>query len=417
MLARHCTVLTTSLFAVLLFGLMPGRNVAVAASPNIDALLQKGDLAAANRALAAHLKENPKDDNARFGLATVQLMQGLERLMQSLHKYGLRSHQRWLPFVRLPAPRNIEPEEIRYEDMRRIYEELQADLTQTEKTLAGISSTDVKVPIHFAQIRFDFNGDGKAEDGETLWKVFVKLTGARGISDDAAAKFVIHFDRGDVHWLRGYCHLLLGVTDFILAYDWRDNFDRTAQLFFKNVDSAFAYLRRTEEKQKTWFDAIDVADAIAFVHLIRFKLKEPKRMTSALAHLEAMVQQSKLVWKFVEAETDNDHEWIPSATQTGVIPGIRMSPERIAAWKKFLDEFETILKGKKLVPHWRVKDGRGINLRKVFTEPRPFDLVLWIQGSDAKPYLERGPLTKPEFWFELNRAFRGNFVGFAIWLN
>ena len=61
--------------------------------------------------------------------------------------------------------------------------------------------------------------------------------------------------------------------------------------------------------------------------------------------------------------------------------------------------------------------GRGINIRKVFTEPREFDLVLWVQGSGASPYLERGPMTKPEFWRRLMGTFRGNFIGFAIWFN
>ena len=85
--------------------------------------------------------------------------------------------------------------------------------------------------------------------------------------------------------------------------------------------------------------------------------------------------------------------------------------------KAICDGADAILKGEKLVPHWRVHDGRGINLRRVFTEPTRFDLVLWIQGSATKPYLERGTLTKPAFWRRMQRTFRGNFLGFAIWFN
>jgi hypothetical protein len=50
-------------------------------------------------------------------------------------------------------------------------------------------------------------------------------------------------------------------------------------------------------------------------------------------------------------------------------------------------------------------------------EPRPLDLVLWVQGTAATPYLEKGELTKPAVWNRLTRVFGGEFVGFAIWFN
>ena len=73
--------------------------------------------------------------------------------------------------------------------------------------------------------------------------------------------------------------------------------------------------------------------------------------------------------------------------------------------------------GRKLLGHWRVSDGRGINLSRVFTEPRDFDLVLWIQGSAAAPYLEQGDVSRREVWNRLQNVFRGEFIGFAIWFN
>jgi hypothetical protein len=89
----------------------------------------------------------------------------------------------------------------------------------------------------------------------------------------------------------------------------------------------------------------------------------------------------------------------------------------IDGWKEFLDEFESILNGNKLVPHWRFKDGRGINIKRVFHDPQPFDLVLWLQGSAAIPYLEEGNLSSRETWTRITRVFQGNFIGFAIWVN
>ena len=116
------------------------------------------------------------------------------------------------------------------------------------------------------------------------------------------------------------------------------------------------------------------------------------------------------------AETDDDHEWIPNPRQKGVL-GVPVRQEMIDGWMRFLDESEDLLAGKKLVPFWRGAETRGVNLRKVFTDPRPFDSVLWIQGIGATPYLEDGPMTNPEVWGRLQRVFGGEFFGFAIWFN
>ena len=93
----------------------------------------------------------------------------------------------------------------------------------------------------------------------------------------------------------------------------------------------------------------------------------------------------------------------------------QVDAERIAAWQKVLSEAEAILDGKKLVPHWRF--AKGINLRRVFEEPRPFDFVLWATGPAALPYLEDGPITTGADWNTMIDAFGGNFGIFAVWFN
>jgi hypothetical protein len=136
-----------------------------------------------------------------------------------------------------------------------------------------------------------------------------------------------------------------------------------------------------------------------------------------LAHLESMIALSRESWKYILAETDNDHEWIPNPRQQSVLPGGTVNGNMVEAWMTFLDETEALLKGKKLIPFWRGGERRGVNLRRVFTEPRPFDLILWVQGTAAAPYLEQGPLTNPETWRRLQNVFRGEFIGFALWFN
>jgi hypothetical protein len=89
----------------------------------------------------------------------------------------------------------------------------------------------------------------------------------------------------------------------------------------------------------------------------------------------------------------------------------------VKGWLDFLDETEMILAGKRLVPFWRDAANKGVNLRRVFTEPSEMDLILWVQGTAAAPYLEAGTITQPEVWNRLLRVFRGEFIGFAIWFN
>jgi hypothetical protein len=89
----------------------------------------------------------------------------------------------------------------------------------------------------------------------------------------------------------------------------------------------------------------------------------------------------------------------------------------LVAWQEFLDEADAILAGKRLVPHWRLAEGHGINLCRVFLEPKKMDLVRWVQGAAIVPYVEKGECTSPETWRRIQRAFRGQFIGFAIWFN
>jgi hypothetical protein len=157
-----------------------------------------------------------------------------------------------------------------------------------------------------------------------------------------------------------------------------------------------------------------IADFVSFLH-IRWPVSEPERMATVRTHLKQMIALSRESWKAIEAETDDDREWIPNARQTSPFATLQVDAERIAAWYQVLDEAEAVLNGEKLVPHWRFQ--QGFNLRRVFEEPQPFDLVLWITGPAALPYLEDGPVTTPEDWARITEAFGGRFGLFALWVN
>ena len=393
--------------------------------PRVERYLVEGRLADGQRELSAHLKAHPADDQSRFGLGTLQFVRAVEHLAQSLHQFGAVGPKSRLaqqvPFLRIAVPENPNPDKIRYADVRRMLQNLLDDLTAAEETLADIKDEQVKLPLHFGLIRLDVNGDGKTADSEVLWKIYADLNRGIRLGDqfkpEHAEAFVIAFDYGDVHWLRGYCHLLSAMCETILAYDQQDLFNAVAHQLFDNPDAP-ALPRDIivrHEPNNPWMD--DIADAIAAIHLSRFPLKEPERMKSALAHMEQVIGHSRDSWKAIGAETDDEREWIPNSKQTGVIPGVRVTDEMIAGWHEFLGEAEKMLSGKKLIPHWRFNAQHGINLRRVFLEPREFDVVLWAHGSAAVPYAEKGIVVRGETWNRLETIFGGQFIGFAFWFN
>jgi hypothetical protein len=388
--------------------------------PLAERYLVQGRLADGETALVAALKANPKDAQARFGLGTVQFLQAVERMVRSFHRFGLRPDPAGgnVPFARLPVPENKDPKPIHYADLRAIFRAWNDDLRKAEETLTALDDPGVKLPLHFGQIRLDLDGDGEASDDEVLWKLYARLNRQAQVTPAQAQEFLITFDRGDVAWLRGYCHLLMAFGEFYLAHDGRELFDRTAHLFFARPETPFAFFRGGPAAGEGRPDVGRIADLIAVIHLLRLPVSEPTRLSAALDHLKAMLALSRESWKFYMAEDDDDHEWIPNPKQTGVIPGVKITEEMVKGWTiTFLDEADELLAGRKLVPFWRDAGGRGVNLRRVFIEPREFDLVLWVQGTAAVPYLEEGEVTTPEVWQRLQRIFRCEFLGFAVWFN
>jgi hypothetical protein len=415
--------------------ILPGGGLAAAARadepPLAERFLEGDGITAGSEALAAHLARNPGDDQARFGLGLLQFLRAVERLGQSLHRHGgladAGRSARIVPLLRLPVPANPTPAETTYADVRGMIEAFVTDLAAAEKTLAAIRDPDVSLPLRFGFVRLDLDGDGKAGEAEALWRLHAAMTGQPRaeyhggkywIPTDAeqrgaAQGLLLRLDRGDVFWLQGYCHLLSAIGECALAHNMESSFGDMAPYFFARPRGR-ALPAAMFVDSDTWFAGY--ADLFASVSK-PWPVVEPHRMRSALAHLEEVVRLSRETWRVIEAETDDAGEWIPNANQTGTFPDTQVTAEMIAGWKEFLDEAERILAGRRLVPHWRLEKGRGVNLRRVFLEPRPVDVVRWFQGAAAVPYVEEGACSSPDTWWRLQQTFRGNFIGFAIWFN
>jgi hypothetical protein len=402
-----------------------------AAAP-VESFLVQGKLAEGAAAMQKLISEDPKDQQARFSLGVVQFFQAIEGLGQDQYRYGLLGgRSRSIPFMRLPIPENSEPEEISYQKARALVQRLVDRLAKAEQTLAAVTPDDVRLPLNLGAVKIDLDGDGKHTNAETMWHISQVLQNPR-TGDNAVPpkQFPIVFDAADVPWLQGYCHALSAVAEMVLAHDWQDQFERTAHLFYPSVDSPYEFLEAEGTGAFMSFGAQNILDVIAWLHTINYEVVEPERMQKALMHMETVIRLSRVSWKFIEAETDDDHEWVPGADQTSVMKGFDVGRDVISSWHEFLDEMESILQGRQLVPFWRgIKGGVfpggrfpqnpkiGINVRKIFTQPTRFDLALWIQGTAMTPYLEEGDIISQEKWGKMMSNFRGNFLNFALWFN
>ena len=267
-------------------------------------------------------------------MGAAQFLRGLERLGQNLYRFGLRDQDflgNFLPIVRLPFAGNPHPETLTYEKARQIVETWVSDFEKAEATLAPIKDPAVALPVELDLVKLDIAGDGTRM--VSLVEVVSKITNRQRIPHD----LLVRFDRADVAWLRGYCHLLGALGEVLLAHDGRELFEHTAQVFFAKVDTPYKFLGRSPEQQGELFG--DLPDLIAVVHLIHLPVVEPARMKAALGHLEQMVACSREMWKWALAETDNDHEWIPNPKQNSEL-GVSVTQQMVDGWLAFLDEAE-----------------------------------------------------------------------------
>ena len=377
-------------------------------------------------AALATLSPEPAAPETVFAHAAVDMLAAVEQLGQKFHAHGLSfdaGRNAGIPFFRMPLPVNPDPLPAKAADVREALDAFHARLAAIDARLAKIEGREFKTIVPLGAANFDFVGKGAVANLVEFRPFFAAVAGGRrSLQGDPAnapaeAPFAVAFDQTDALWLRAYSQLLRGLADILLAHDGGELFEATGQLFFGRADTAFARLVAEHGAKKRGFASGEVADLIALVHGIDLPVRDPARLARARAELLEMVRLSRATLASAAAETDEDREWLPSPRQNSVF-NLRLSAEQGEAWSGVLAEMEALLEGKKLLPHWRFPvPNRGLNLRRIFEESRRTDLIGYIQGEAAMPYLEEGPTTSAQTWRELTRVFGGNFLGYAIWIN
>ncbi|OAB59646.1 hypothetical protein AY599_24820 [Leptolyngbya valderiana BDU 20041] len=398
-----------------------------AADPVTDAFTAPdATLSKAVESLGAQVERGDADARTRFAHALAVFFRSGERGVQQLYEYGagqpVRAGSIMMFRGMMQAGRNEDPKKVTPEDVRRIMRNWLADLHDADELLAAVPADgDWKLRLDMAEIQIDFNGDGQAARQEEAARAFaIVFRDGVNLPDDQRS-FVLGLDATDLHWLRAYNDVLMALGEIMLAYDNREIFNRCAHLFFPRAHTPYPFLQQRRPFDPTGME-IDVSDVLAFVGSLEFPLADDgaERMSRARQHLLNAIGHSRDMWKSARAETDDDREWLPAPHQSPAMRGVELGEPQVRMWLDLLDEAEALLKGEKLLRFWRGDGSQGIDVRAFFEEPRAFNVLYWVQGSAAKPYLvpvEDRPVTRDELWADMQDTFGDDLFRSLFYIN
>ncbi len=431
---------TLARFATLALASLLTAHTAAATQPSINeqinAIFASQKDGTTLRELTEELDTLPPSSEAAFARATTRFLMAFEGLLQGAHRHGfLQTFREVGPMMTgrmqvIAWTANDNPAETTPQLINLALRSFIVQLADANRVLAEIDQ-DFKVEIEIPAIRFDINADGEASSSESLRSLFA-LIPEIGRWDPQQRRtvfrpvvpedLVIAFDRGDAEWMRGYAHALSGFAEIILAHDYNEWFDRTGFVLFPKAVTTHDSLPGSTWFIETVFGAqepapFDATDLFAMIGNLQLPIKEPERMTRALEHFRKTIEHARAMWKLYDAETDNDREWIPNPRQTAAFSEVVVSIDMRDAWLALIDEADAVLSGRKLLRFWRGNGTKGIDLVAVFTEPRDFDFLYWLQGSAATPYLREGEFTAPGTWDQIRRVTDRRYFRFSFWFN
>ncbi|MEL6665014.1 MAG: hypothetical protein AAFQ24_02685 [Pseudomonadota bacterium] len=367
-----------------------------------DTLAERG--LAATEAQLAELPESAEHD---FLLGGLQFLRASETIMQVRYQNSSTSLA-LLPGMRNALPANPDAE-FDPAFIETAMTQALEHLARAEVSLARAAGQDIAVEFPLDAIWFDINADGTRDAWESGLAVMAELNA----SPDAEFDGLIRFDTADVHWLKAYVHVMSGMAEMTLATDPTPAI-RTVYESRREMDALGPV--------EGMFLDNETIDTIAAVLLTLRGTPDRARTQAAHAHFKAMIAENQAFWSAVMEETDNDREWLPNPQQSSAF-GVVVDAEMAAGWQAVLAEIEDVLNGDALVPYWRIQNGSeaetgvGVNVAKFLQDPGDTDIILWLHGAGAAPYLERGKLAQLEAWDRFARMTGGDGLMFAAWFN
>ncbi|MCE5973967.1 hypothetical protein LZA78_10775 [Sinirhodobacter sp. WL0062] len=357
-------------------------------------------------------------DEERFAIGGLEFLGALERVYQLRWQVGMgRGFDMMFGMAgqlgNNPDPRQLDPAEI-----TAILDDTLAGMERARATLGNIPDDSAfGFELDFADLWLDADGDGKRGLAESLTDIAgPAIFGWRWRQRQQAQGPlpVIRFDTADAPWLAAYTHLISGTTQMIRAYDPTPAIAR--------VGEANAILRNpaTEADPYGYSNFIDM---FAIVDGTLRHEPDAARTVAARDHYLSMVSENRRFWALVAQETDNDREWIPNDGQVSAT-GLPFPKGIGTSWLAVLEDTEGLLTGRLAAPYPKdiffgrpTADTPGLDISKLFTEPRPVDLVGWIQGWAALPYLSDAPQVTAQNMGRFEQLVSGDAPLFMVFLN
>ena len=413
-----------TLMASALIMFLPASFAAAAVPQAATALFEAKTVADRNTALSTLEAAAAGDPAAAYAAGAGEFFTALEILANGLHRHGFESPQSFmLPLMRLPVPENPNPEPLTYDQFRAILVAFRDRLRKSAATLGSVpADADIGMVIDLTHVGIDLNEDGTIAPDESIAAIIASLSRGGSARDGTVPSLTFRFDRADGYWLQGYAEFLMAQADFWLAHDFRSTCDGSFHMLVPRSKLPLQDILvppPSDTGGGIFSSEWRIADFISMVHLVNWPVVEPERRKAARRELLEMIRLSREDWKAIRAETDNDREWLPGPQQKGENPltGLEVGEEQVRAWLSALTMAEDLLEGRVLLPHFRIT-GKGINMKRFFDEPKPFDLVLSITGPGIAPYLESGKILSSDDFDQIQRQFGGaGFLTFALWFN
>lgn len=359
------------------------------------------------------------DTEAAFGVGTLKLATAIEQFTRTLYRHGFDLPDGRPAGIERPnIPQNPNPEPFDYAGVRQMLSTFVEQLDAARVSFdAASKSGDYVIPIDPMLVRIDANGDGKMEQGESLAGLMSMWSGpSTGSSPPPEVPHQeIGLDRADAFWFAGYTEVIAAQADFLLAHDFSSFADATFHRFFPKA--GFPMQAYAEGGQLMFDPATDtgIADLVAAIHTISWPVTDAAKLSGVRDRLKAVLGYSRQNWDAILAETDDNHELLPSPRQTPLVPNASITDEKVAAWRATLDKADAVLDGALLVPHWRFR--QGFDLKAYFTSAKSTDLVMILTGAGAVPYLRDGPVASTGDFRAVQTAFGDDWLGYAFWFN
>ncbi|WP_157994902.1 hypothetical protein [Paracoccus tegillarcae] len=382
---------------------------ALADDTKTSALIASDGLTGARKALQAQ----PPGPDRDLGLAAVTFLAGIEAGYQARWRVGATNPMLPVPVIGTPLPENGSPEPMTGDMLSQLLSDLAAAMAATREALPTDPDPDAALVLRLDDVWLDVNGDGQRLQGaEGLLRL-------AGLPMPEPGRDVIRFDAADAHWLRAYTHLIEGTARAALAFDPETALSRMialrTEVARQQAEGAHQLAREPMMRQQAAFIGPFLDIAAVTLQTLRNQ-PDPEGIQAAADHLTLTVDANRDFWAAVATETDNDREWIPNDSQQAAL-GFQLPPGTGDAWLDVLDEGRMVLSGERLIPHWRMEPGYGIDLSKWIAEPTPVDFLGWAQGADALAFTGPGLTIGRDAWRRFGDMFGGRAGLYMVLFN